>query len=749
MKYKRRLVSIFLSLIMAVIYIPIPAFAAQQELPTKFDPIKSGKITAVRQSPEAYNLCWAYSTIAAVEQNIVYQGLDNASVDLSESSLAWFSTTTEKELPEPSERYSNNYIIAPVFAMSRLSGLEYEACEPVYLHTPYLNPVSYSQEGSSEFELEMVEKVIGDTELVKKKIMEYGGAVICYHNDLECFSSDHKNYYQNKSRDIDHSVTVVGWDDDYSKDNFGEIKPDKDGAWLVKSVWGTRNEDGYYWISYCESEIKDFYFYKVRKTISDTVYSHNGGMDRVFVSSKNSVQAANVFTAQSDELLTDISFFVEENEGKGTEYKVRVFKDVKSSSPVDGIECADIEGSVQYDGYYTVKMPSEIKLAKGEKFSVVVSLKSNNGKNYFLAEDSSCKYEKGQTYFYSAEKGWQDCADTIYKNAYINAYTQKDGKPDSAELKKLVEEYDGKRGMQTAIDYCKSVLKKSDAGFAEVNNAVKRINATKNECDEYTVITTAAEWNEFARNVNSGVQYRNKTVVVEADIDFEGVEFIAAGMDEDRCFNGCFQGNGYVFRNISAGDEKDNCIGVFGYIGKYSCVSGLTVSDSRFTAKTAGGIAGICQGGTVTACGFKGEIKAATSGGIVGSLEKGTLSDCWSEVSDISGIIGSSSSDGKFCVLNCFSTAKDVLENVKLADNTDKLCEMLNTNGGINKSNKRFEQSGSTVRYHAIPDNSSSIAQETKAKASVVGITAIVCLAVIICTAGIIVMLMCLKRKKR
>ena len=393
--------------------------------------------------------------------------------------------------------------------------------------------------------------------------------------------------------------------------------------------------------------------------------------------------------------------------------------------------------------------PLALKLAKGEKFSVVVSLKSNNGKNYFLAEDSSCKYEKGQTYFYSAEKGWQDCADTIYKNAYINAYTQKDGKPDSAELKKLVEEYDGKRGMQTAIDYCKSVLKKSDAGFAEVNNAVKRINATKNECDEYTVITTAAEWNEFARNVNSGVQYRNKTVVVEADIDFEGVEFIAAGMDEDRCFNGCFQGNGYVFRNISAGDEKDNCIGVFGYIGKYSCVSGLTVSDSRFTAKTAGGIAGICQGGTVTACGFKGEIKAATSGGIVGSLEKGTLSDCWSEVSDISGIIGSSSSDGKFCVLNCFSTAKDVLENVKLADNTDKLCEMLNTNGGINKSNKRFEQSGSTVRYHAIPDNSSSIAQETKAKASVVGITAIVCLAVIICTAGIIVMLMCLKRKKR
>ena len=257
--------------------------AQEDKLPSKFDPRESGKVTAVRQTPDSFNLCWAYATAAAVEQSIIFHSLDNASVDLSESALAWFSSDSEKESVEASERYDNNYIIAPVFAMSRLCGLQYESEEPVYLSTPYLNPVSYSQNGLSDYELESVEKVSGDIDVIKRKLMEHGGAAVCYYSDLDCFSSDHRSYFQNERTEVNHSVTVIGWDDDYSRENFGAVKPDRDGAWLVKSVWGTRNENGYYWISYCEKELEDFYFYKVKKTASDTVYTHNGGMDRMFL----------------------------------------------------------------------------------------------------------------------------------------------------------------------------------------------------------------------------------------------------------------------------------------------------------------------------------------------------------------------------------------------------------------------------------------------------------------------------------
>lgn len=53
-------------------------------------------------------------------------------------------------------------------------------------------------------------------------------------------------------RDIppNHAVTVVGWDDNFSKTKFSR-QPEHDGAWLVKNSYGTGfGEDGYFWVSY-------------------------------------------------------------------------------------------------------------------------------------------------------------------------------------------------------------------------------------------------------------------------------------------------------------------------------------------------------------------------------------------------------------------------------------------------------------------------------------------------------------------
>lgn len=46
-----------------------------------------------------------------------------------------------------------------------------------------------------------------------------------------------------------HAVMIVGWDDDYSKDNFATTtKPSNNGAWLIRNSWGDYFD--YFWMSY-------------------------------------------------------------------------------------------------------------------------------------------------------------------------------------------------------------------------------------------------------------------------------------------------------------------------------------------------------------------------------------------------------------------------------------------------------------------------------------------------------------------
>ena len=42
---------------------------------------------------------------------------------------------------------------------------------------------------------------------------------------------------------------IVGWDDNYSRDNFATTtKPSNNGAWLIRNSWGDYFD--YFWMSY-------------------------------------------------------------------------------------------------------------------------------------------------------------------------------------------------------------------------------------------------------------------------------------------------------------------------------------------------------------------------------------------------------------------------------------------------------------------------------------------------------------------
>ena len=71
-------------------------------------------------------------------------------------------------------------------------------------------------------------------------------------NASNFYSSTNNAYFYNGSLgvNINHAVTIVGWDDNYSKNNF-KTKPSNDGAYIVLNSWGSSwGDEGYFSISY-------------------------------------------------------------------------------------------------------------------------------------------------------------------------------------------------------------------------------------------------------------------------------------------------------------------------------------------------------------------------------------------------------------------------------------------------------------------------------------------------------------------
>ncbi len=194
-----------------------------------------------------------------------------------------------------------------------------------------------------------------------------------------------------------HVVTIVGWDDGYSKENFNaEHQPPADGAWIAKNSWGAESnefpnksnfgDDGYFYLSYYDQSISviEAFDYDVdgRETDKNGTYIVNQYDYMPTNISLNDMyediaHTANVFTAEDGQRLTSLSC---ETAQPGTTVTYEVYRLADGATdPTDGELLTRFEASYEYGGYHLEKIPAQDRgkmgFAKGDRFSVVVTMR--------------------------------------------------------------------------------------------------------------------------------------------------------------------------------------------------------------------------------------------------------------------------------------------------------------------------------------------------------------------------------------
>ena len=380
-------------------------------LPSRFDLRDIKGVTPVKVQGDA-NSCWAFGACGAIESALLKA--TGKEYDLSESHMVNTMLGNSKYglLKDSTDGGYSDWALE--YVLSWLGPVTEENDQ--YDELGRLSPLINKSENIHIQDAIFVEppKNFTDNDAYKKAIMKYGGLDMSYTNNEETpyFNNKTAAQYLNVSKEGNHEVTVVGWDDNYSASNF-LITPPGDGAWIIKNSWNTSwGKDGYGYVSYYDKTIgKESYTvaYIIENTENYTKnYQTDLSGNLTINKYDKEVSYSNNYTSIGDELISGVGTYFS---GEGEDYTLEIY--------VNGELKHTQNGKAPYYGFHTVKLSKEIPVKKGDNFKVVMKTKSIPVLKY-----SRQHYLTNST-FVNQGDGWKDMAlqkETISLKAYTKDY---------------------------------------------------------------------------------------------------------------------------------------------------------------------------------------------------------------------------------------------------------------------------------------------------------------------------------------
>ena len=412
------------------------------------------------------NACWAFTTIGVLESNLAIRDyiLGNKTTTYNFSERHMYYTTTKRAfLNDEENEYGfarsigsgGNFYIASQY-LTNGQGAINESDMPFEDTEEYIDiseiqnkevvTTLYDTVEFPELEADEREQIMDS---MKEHIMNYGGLYAGMHGvnlQGDCYNNETGAIYCTDD-DMDHTVIIIGWDDDYQVSDFNENqRPSENGAWIIKNSWGEsiseslsdlkaylyNNQVNSNWTSVSDvtnSEVLEYYqniygedkvsisndelvlklgdsgymyvsyedcnIYKslmgIEKATNfkdyDSVYQNDmlGASGMVSVLDSGNIYLANVFTRDSSqqETLDKISIYT----FQGYTCKVYVNPNSDSKAKEDLQEVTLAEGdSVSFEaGYHVIEFAEPIELT-GDAFVVVVEVEDEGETRYIALE---------------------------------------------------------------------------------------------------------------------------------------------------------------------------------------------------------------------------------------------------------------------------------------------------------------------------------------------------------------------------
>lgn len=392
----------------------------ERSIPYAYDYRETGRAPRVKNQG-SFGTCWAFASVMALESRI----LPEEDLSFSEDHMSIRNSFHMSQNDGGEYTMSMAYLLAwqgPVYEKDDEYGDEYSP--------PGLKPVRHVQE------IQIIPSK--EYEAIKRAVYLYGGvqsslytSMVTGHSDSRYYNKEQGAYCYIGTAKPNHDIVIIGWDDNYPKENFN-LDLEGDGAFICANSWGGEfGDEGYFYVSYYDTNIgiHNILYSRVEDTDNyDGIYQTDlcGWVGQLGYGKENAY-FANVYTAGEGEELAAAGFYAT---GPDTAYEIYTVTDMENSGQF-GRRVLAASGTLKNAGYYTIDFEKPVELLDGKKFAVIVSI-STPGSVHPVAIEYNSPDKKlrvdlsdGEGYISFRGTSWERVEDEQKCNVCLKAYTRK------------------------------------------------------------------------------------------------------------------------------------------------------------------------------------------------------------------------------------------------------------------------------------------------------------------------------------